>query len=135
MPLEHIFRLIDQDDQEIEFAVDVYLATPFVTEQRSGSPDNWCPAEGGDVEIDHQSIRFRRVEDPSGAWQLKSYDDLIGALELSLGCSDSRSASSFEAAEEYANSTVLDAYTAMELERQNDDAMDRAQGFADEKME
>lgn len=40
------------DYEEIELEIEG-VATPYVPARLSGHPDNWCPAEGGEVEIEH----------------------------------------------------------------------------------
>jgi hypothetical protein len=49
-------------DVQIEIDIDrdvVYTAEPYHEAVMTGNPDNWCPAEGGEVFIDHVWTQFK----------------------------------------------------------------------------
>lgn len=48
---------------DIELEIDIddidYTAEPYVEAVMTGHPDNWCPAEGGEIFIDHVWRTFK----------------------------------------------------------------------------
>lgn len=58
--------LLDLNGTEVE--VD-YTASVYIPQNLSGHPDNWCPAEGGEVEIEAVEYETKGKAFIDGKWQ------------------------------------------------------------------
>lgn len=90
--------IVVRDDEEIELSIYGY-GTPYVPDNFRGHPDNWCPSEGGDMDILY--IEDEATGKASDITLTKEEEDeAIGALQDALE----------QAVKEDAEEWAIDAY-------------------------
>ena len=92
---------VDRDDEELELQV-FGTVSPFVPARTSGPPDNWCPSEGGDVEVCEIRLNGEPWEDELSEAESDRAEEMLreAAADEAEGRLEAYAESRAEAAEE-----------------------------------